>query len=65
MPFLVSLLRGPELAAEGVAPRLPPVALSSGDAWLQVGKPGATAELGGTAIDAFDGSLAKAAAAQD
>ncbi|WP_395401938.1 glycerophosphodiester phosphodiesterase family protein [Arthrobacter sp. UC242_113] len=46
-----------------IAPQLPVVALSSGDAWLQVGKPGASPELGGIDIDDYDGSLAKAAKA--
>ena len=46
-----------------IAPQLPVVALSSGDAWLQVGKPGAAPELGGIDIDDYDGSLAKAAKA--
>ena len=47
-----------------IAPQLPLVALSSGDAWLQVGQPGASPNLGGIDIDDYDGSLAKAAAAQ-
>ncbi|WP_461163640.1 glycerophosphodiester phosphodiesterase family protein [Arthrobacter sp. R4-81] len=47
-----------------IAPDLPLVALSSGDAWLEVGKPGASPNLGGLDIDDYDGSLAKAAAAQ-
>ncbi|MCE3293667.1 MAG: glycerophosphodiester phosphodiesterase, partial [Arthrobacter sp.] len=47
-----------------IAPQLPLVALSSGDAWLQVGRPGAAPELGGIDIDDYDGSLAKAAKAQ-
>ncbi|WP_353711406.1 glycerophosphodiester phosphodiesterase family protein [Arthrobacter sp. K5] len=47
-----------------IAPQLPTVALSSGDAWLQVGRPGAAPELGGIDIDDYDGSLAKAARAQ-
>lgn len=47
-----------------IAPELPLVALSSGDAWLQVGQPGASRNLGGIDIDTYDGSLAKAAAAQ-
>ncbi|MDP9695321.1 UNVERIFIED_ORG: glycerophosphoryl diester phosphodiesterase [Arthrobacter globiformis] len=46
-----------------IAPQLPVVALSSGDAWLQVGKPGAAPELGGIDIDDYDGSLAKVAKA--
>ncbi|MFC9351480.1 glycerophosphodiester phosphodiesterase family protein [Arthrobacter sp. NPDC057013] len=49
--------------AKKIAPQLPVVALSSGDAWLQVGKPGAAPELGGIDIDDYDGSLAKAAKA--
>jgi glycerophosphoryl diester phosphodiesterase len=47
-----------------LAPELPLVALSSGDAWLEVGQPGASANLGGIDIDTYGGSLAKAAAAQ-
>lgn len=47
-----------------IAPELPLVALSSGDAWLEVGQPGASANLGGIDIDTFGGSLAQAAAAQ-
>jgi glycerophosphoryl diester phosphodiesterase len=47
-----------------IAPELPLVALSSGDAWLQVGQPGASPNLGGIDIDTYGGSLAKAAAAQ-
>ncbi|BCW69918.1 glycerophosphodiester phosphodiesterase family protein [Arthrobacter sp. NicSoilB8] len=47
-----------------LAPELPLVALSSGDAWLEVGQPGASPNLGGIDIDTYDGSLAKAAAAQ-
>ncbi|MBT2513445.1 glycerophosphodiester phosphodiesterase family protein [Arthrobacter sp. ISL-30] len=50
--------------AKRIAPQLPLVALSSGDAWLQVGQPGASPNLGGIDIDDYDGSLAKAAAAQ-
>ena len=46
-----------------IAPQLPVVALSSGDAWLQVGQPGAAPELGGSDIHDYDGSLAKAAKA--
>ena len=38
--------------------------LSSGDAWLEAGKPGASLNLGGIDIDTYGGSLAKAAAAQ-
>lgn len=47
-----------------LAPELALVALSSGDAWMQVGQPGAAPELGGIDIDDYDGSLAKAAAAR-
>ncbi|WP_457972384.1 glycerophosphodiester phosphodiesterase family protein [Arthrobacter sp. D1-17] len=47
-----------------IAPQLPLVALSSGDAWMQVGQPGASPNLGGIDIDDYDGSLAKAAKAQ-
>ncbi|QDG60892.1 glycerophosphodiester phosphodiesterase family protein [Pseudarthrobacter sp. NIBRBAC000502771] len=47
-----------------LAPELTLVALSSGDKWMQVGQPGAAPELGGIDIDAYGGSLAKAAAAQ-
>jgi len=47
-----------------LAPELTLVALSSGDKWMQVGQPGAAPELGGTDIDTYGGSLAKAAAAQ-
>jgi glycerophosphoryl diester phosphodiesterase len=47
-----------------LAPELPLVALSSGDAWLEVGKPGVSPNLGGIDIDTYGGSLAKAAAAQ-
>jgi glycerophosphoryl diester phosphodiesterase len=47
-----------------IAPELPLAALSSGDAWLEVGKPGASPNLGGIDIDSYGGSLAKAAAAQ-
>lgn len=47
-----------------IAPQLPLVALSSGDAWLAVGQPGASPNLGGIDIDTYGGSLAKAAAAQ-
>ncbi|MBT2519734.1 glycerophosphodiester phosphodiesterase family protein [Arthrobacter sp. ISL-28] len=46
-----------------IAPQLPLVALSSGDAWLQAGQPGASPNLGGIDIDDYHGSLAKAAAA--
>lgn len=47
-----------------LAPELPLVALSSGDAWLEVGQPGASPNLGGIDIDTYGGSLAQAAAAQ-
>jgi glycerophosphoryl diester phosphodiesterase len=47
-----------------LAPELPLAALSSGDAWLAVGQPGASPNLGGIDIDTYGGSLAKAAAAQ-
>ncbi|MET3946852.1 glycerophosphoryl diester phosphodiesterase [Arthrobacter sp. UYCu512] len=47
-----------------IAPELPLVALSSGDAWLEVGRPGASPNLGGIDIDTYGGSLAQAAAAQ-
>lgn len=47
-----------------IAPELPLVALSSGDEWMGVGKPGASVNLGGIDIDDFGGSLAKAASAQ-
>ncbi len=47
-----------------IAPQLPLAALSSGDAWMGVGQPGASRNLGGIDIDDYDGSLAKAAAAQ-
>ncbi|WP_427133492.1 glycerophosphodiester phosphodiesterase family protein [Pseudarthrobacter sp. S9] len=47
-----------------IAPELPLVALSSGDAWLEGGQPGASPNLGGIDIDTYGGSLAKAAAAQ-
>ncbi|WP_426976313.1 glycerophosphodiester phosphodiesterase family protein [Pseudarthrobacter sp. O4] len=47
-----------------IAPELPLAALSSGDAWLGVGRPGASSNLGGIDIDTYGGSLAKAAAAQ-
>ncbi|MCO4236920.1 glycerophosphodiester phosphodiesterase [Pseudarthrobacter sp. MDT3-28] len=47
-----------------IAPELPLVALSSGDAWMGVGQPGASPNLGGIDIDDYDGSLPKAAAAQ-
>lgn len=47
-----------------IAPALTLVALSSGDTWMGVGQPGASPNLGGIDIDDYDGSLAKAAAAQ-
>ena len=47
-----------------IAPELTLVALSSGDAWMGVGQPGASPNLGGIDIDDYDGSLPKAAAAQ-
>ncbi|WP_457966008.1 glycerophosphodiester phosphodiesterase [Arthrobacter sp. D1-29] len=47
-----------------LAPELPLVALSSGDAWMGVGQPGASPNLGGIDIDDYDGSLPRAAAAQ-
>ncbi|MET3920024.1 glycerophosphodiester phosphodiesterase family protein [Arthrobacter sp. UYEF20] len=47
-----------------IAPELPLAALSSGDAWLEVGRPGSSPNLGGIDIDTYGGSLAKAAAAQ-
>ncbi|MDR6415606.1 glycerophosphodiester phosphodiesterase family protein [Pseudarthrobacter sulfonivorans] len=50
--------------AKEIAPELPLVALSSGDAWMGVGQPGASRNLGGIDIDDYDGSLPKAAAAQ-
>ncbi len=47
-----------------IAPELPLVALSSGNAWMGVGQPGASRNLGGIDIDDYAGSLPKAAAAQ-
>ncbi|MHA7298802.1 glycerophosphodiester phosphodiesterase family protein [Pseudarthrobacter sp. MDT3-1] len=47
-----------------IAPGLPLVALSSGDAWMGVGQPGASPNLGGIDIDDYNGSLPQAAAAQ-
>ncbi|VXC50618.1 Glycerophosphoryl diester phosphodiesterase [Arthrobacter sp. 9AX] len=47
-----------------IAPGLTLVALSSGDAWMGVDKPGKSPNLGGIDIDDYEGSLAKAAAAQ-
>lgn len=51
-----------DLAAEGAAPKLPLVALANDR--MEIGKPGAAPELGGIDIDDYDGSLARAAAAQ-
>lgn len=45
-----------------VEPRLPLVALTNGQQFLQVGRPGASPWLGGIDIDDFDGSLVDAAA---
>lgn len=45
-----------------VEPRLPIVALTNGQQFLQVGEPGASPWLGGIDIDDFDGSLVDAAA---
>lgn len=47
-----------------IAPDLTLGALSSGDAWLGVDQPGMSPNLGGVDIDSYDGSLARAAAAQ-
>ncbi len=47
-----------------IAPDLTLVALSSGDAWMGVGAPGASPNLGGIDIDDYNGSLAEAAKAQ-
>jgi glycerophosphoryl diester phosphodiesterase len=44
-----------------VQPRLPLVALTNGQPFLQVGQPGASPWLGGIDIDDFDGSLVAAA----
>ncbi|MGP3969058.1 glycerophosphodiester phosphodiesterase [Streptomyces sp. 6N223] len=44
-----------------VEPRLPIVALTNGQPFLQVGQPGASPWLGGIDIDDFDGSLVAAA----
>jgi glycerophosphoryl diester phosphodiesterase len=44
-----------------VEPRLPIVALTNGQQFLQVGQPGASPWLGGIDIDDFDGSLVDAA----
>ncbi|MFG1922654.1 glycerophosphodiester phosphodiesterase family protein [Cryptosporangium sp. NPDC048952] len=43
-----------------VEPRLPIVALTNGDQFLQPGRPGASPWLGGLDIDDFDGSLVEA-----
>ncbi|WP_313812953.1 glycerophosphodiester phosphodiesterase family protein [Glutamicibacter sp.] len=53
-----------DLAADKKAPKLPLVALTSGDKAMGVGQPGSVPELGGIDIDDYDGSLAKAAKAQ-
>ncbi len=50
--------------AKELDPSLVLVALSSGDAWAQVGQPGKSPDLGGIDIDDYNGSLAQAAAAQ-
>ncbi len=50
--------------AKKLDPSLVLVALSSGDAWAQVGQPGKSPDLGGIDIDDNNGSLAQAAAAQ-
>ena len=50
--------------AKDLDPSLVLVALSSGDAWAQVGQPGKSPNLGGIDIDDYNGSLAQAAAAQ-
>ncbi|WP_307037897.1 glycerophosphodiester phosphodiesterase family protein [Arthrobacter sp. B3I4] len=50
--------------AKRLAPDLPLVALSVGDAWLEVGRDGASPNLRGIDIDSYGGSLAAAAAAQ-
>lgn len=47
-----------------IAPKLRLVALAQGDDWLEVGQPGGSVHLGGIDIDAYDGSVARAAAAQ-
>jgi len=47
-----------------IAPELALAALSGGDAWMGVGQPGASPNLGGIDIDDYDGSLAQAARAQ-
>jgi glycerophosphoryl diester phosphodiesterase len=44
-----------------VEPRLPVIALTNGQPFLQVGEPGASPWLGGIDIDDFDGSLVAAA----
>jgi glycerophosphoryl diester phosphodiesterase len=44
-----------------VEPRLPIIALTNGQPFLQVGQPGASPWLGGIDIDDFDGSLVAAA----
>ncbi|QYF91122.1 glycerophosphodiester phosphodiesterase family protein [Arthrobacter sp. PAMC25284] len=50
--------------AKEIDPSLILVALSSGDAWAQVGQPGKSPDLGGIDIDDYNGSLAQAAAVQ-
>ena len=47
-----------------IAPELRLVALAQGDDWLELGQPGASVHLGGVDIDDYDGSVARAAAAQ-
>ena len=50
--------------AKELDPSLVLVALSRGDAWAQVGQPGKSEDLGEIDIDDYNGSLARAAAAQ-
>ncbi|WP_105036079.1 glycerophosphodiester phosphodiesterase family protein [Cryobacterium aureum] len=47
-----------------IAPELRLVALAQDEDWLEVGRPGASVHLGGIDIDDYDGSVARAAAAQ-
>lgn len=47
-----------------LAPNLPRVALAAAPETLEIGQPGAAPILGGIDIDDYDGSIAKAAAAQ-
>ncbi|WP_104130325.1 glycerophosphodiester phosphodiesterase family protein [Cryobacterium sp. N21] len=47
-----------------IAPKLRLVALAQDDDWLGVGRPGTSVHLGGIDIDDYDGSVARAAAAQ-